>query len=77
MTAYSLSSSTYPPLMRPNQEEALQMLLISHRLLEMRLPYSGMETTDIISEQFLLMAGAFQELLPGIYRRRMVSINVK
>jgi hypothetical protein len=51
--------------------------LISHQLLEMRLPYTGMETTDIISEQFLLMAGAFQELLPGIYRRRMVSINVK
>jgi hypothetical protein len=34
---------------------------------EMRLPYIGMETTDIISEQFLMMAGAFQELLPGIY----------
>jgi hypothetical protein len=54
-------------LIHPGQEEALLMLLISHRLLEMKLPYSGMETTDIISEQFLLMAGAFQKLLPGIH----------
>jgi hypothetical protein len=67
VAAYFLSSSTFSLLMHPGQEEALLMLLISHQLLEMRLPYTGMETTDIISEQFLLMAGAFQELLPGIY----------